>query len=597
MASHYRKLQESMDHIQGSQLTRRQLLKRAAATALAVPTVSALLAACAEDVEDDAEDDETDDTEVAATEQEDEEQAEEEPEDEESPEEEPEEEAEETTEEEGDDQPEDERYGGTLNVATIGEPPTLDVHQTTAVTANFNCWQMYEPLFTWDEDFVLMPELAEDFEVADDGLLITVHLREGVNFHNGEVMTSEDVLASIERWSELSGLADGLMEATDEISIVDDLTMEFQMNEPFGPFGTMLARQLQGCAIHPKSVIDESDDTSLAEYIGTGPYRFVEHQPDRHIHYERFDDYTDRPDPPSGYGGSKARYLDEMFFQPVPDEAARVAGLQSDDYQYLETIAPDHFDTLEDDDRVVVELLPPPNWSTLVVNTAEGIMSDQTIRQALQAALNHEEMAIAGYGEGFFRLDPGIMTQETPWHSTVGEELYSPADPERARELLDEAGYDGEPIVLMATEEYTEFYNNAVVAQQQLEDAGFTIDLQVNDWATLIERRSDPAEWDVFTTWISFRIDPAQHAFIAGTSWPGWWDSEQKLEIVGRLNREIEFEDRFAALEELQELFYEEVPLIKVADKREVNARSPRMQNFVPLVQLTAAFYNVWLED
>lgn len=583
-----------LQFLRDGQLTRRQLLKHAAVAALAVPAASTLLSACSEDLDDGADADDEEDSEDAAAD------ADEDTEEdaaETAEEEEPEETQEEEETEEDEQTADDERYGGTLNVATIGEPPTLDVHTTTAVTANFNGWQMFEALFTWDENLELMPELAESFDVQDDGLLVTVNLREDVNFHNGEVMTSEDVLASIERWSGIASLADGLMEATDEIELVDDLTMTFHMNEPFGPFGTMLARQLQGCTIHPKSVIDESDDQSLAEWIGTGPYMFVEHIPDRHIHYERFDDYTDRPDPPSGYGGSKARYLDEIFFYPVPDEAARISGLQSGEYHYLETIAPDHFDSLENDDRVIVELLPPPNWSTLVVNTAEGIMADQTMRQAFQAALNHEDMALAGYGEGFFRLDPGIMMEETAWHSTVGEELYNQADPDRAAELLEEAGYDGEPIVMMGTEEYTEFYNNAVVAQQQLEDAGFTVDLQVIDWATLNERRADPAEWDIFTTWISFRIDPVQQAWISGTTWPGWWDSDPKLEVVQRLNQEVEFEDRFAAFEELQQLFYEEVPMIKVADKREVNARSPQIQNFQPLVQLTAFFHNVWLEE
>jgi peptide/nickel transport system substrate-binding protein len=568
-------------------LSRRQLLRRSAALGLAIPAVASLLAACADDdddvpaVEPEPDDDEDDGT---VDDTDDDVAVEDDDEDEDADEDEP-------------DTPDDERYGGTLNVALIGEPPTFDLHQTTATVVAFNTWHMYEPLFTWDEDLALMPELAEEWEVSDDGLAITVHLLEGVNFHNGEVMTSADVIDSIERWGSISGLGAGLLDAVETITEVDDHTIEFAMNRQLGAFTTILARQNQGCAIYPKSVIDASGTDNLTEYVGTGPFRFVEHRPDRHIHYERFDDYTDRPWPASGYGGSKARYLDEIFFIPVPEEAARIAGLQAGDYHYLEDIIPDHYETLKDDPSVSVELLAPTTWGTFVMNMAEGICANQTLRQAIQTALEHEEMGLAAYGEDFFRLDPGVMFEETAWHSLVGEDRYSPADPDRARELAEEAGYDGEPIRLMTTQEYAYMYNNAVVAEQQLEDAGFNIEVDVVDWATLVDQRNDPAAWDMFTTGITFRIDPIQLPFMQGTTWPGWWGTDDKVELTQQLQSESDFDTRFGIWEDIQDLFYDEVPLIKVADELELNAKSPLVQNFTPLVQLSAVFYNVWLED
>jgi peptide/nickel transport system substrate-binding protein len=246
---------------------------------------------------------------------------------------------------------------------------------------------------------------------------------------------------------------------------------------------------------------------------------------------------------------------------------------------------------------VVVELLAPTSWGTLVVNMAEGIMADQTMRQAVQAALDHEELSLAGYGDGFFRMDPGVMLQETAWHSMVGEDRYSPADPDRARELAEQAGYNGEPIRLMGTQEYAQYYGFSVIAEQQLEDAGFNVEVTIVDWATLVERRSDPAEWDLFTTGITFRIDPVMLPFMMGTTWPGWWGTDRKVELTRQLQQETDFEDRFAIWEELQELFYEEVPLIKVADAFNLNARSPLVQGFEPFVQLSPVFWNVWLED
>jgi peptide/nickel transport system substrate-binding protein len=587
-------IQQWLDGIRDNQFSRRQLLKRGAALGLAVPAVSALLAAC--DPDDTDVDDDLDDEAGGVEPMPDDDDpvdddGEDEPVDDDV-------EAEPVDDEDADDIDEEARYGGSLYLAQIGEPPSLDIHATTASATAINAWQMVEPLFTWDEDLELMMDLAEDFEVSDDGLTNTVYLREGVNFHNGDVMTAEDVLASIERWASMSGLGGDLMETVDDVEIVDDHTLEFHMNTALGAFTTMLARQNQGCGIYPASVLEEADETSLPEYVGTGPFRFVEQIADQHIRYERFEDYTERPEEPSGYGGRKTAYLDEMFFVPVPDEASRIAGLQAGDFHYLESIIADHFETLEADDEVVAELLPPTSWGTLVINTAEGIMSDQAMRQAVQAALDHEELATAGYGAAdYFRLDPSLMFEETAWHSTVGEELFSPADPDRAAELAEEAGYNGEPIRILATQEYTEYYNFAIVAEQQLEDAGFDVEVTVVDWATLTEQREDPGAWDLYTTAMAFRIDPVGLPFMMGTTWPGWWDSDRKVELTEQLQQEIEFEDRVAIWEDVQELFYEEVPLIKIADQFSLNARSPQLRGFQPFVQLSPFFWNVWLDE
>ena len=589
------RLTEMFGAIRTNYMSRRQLIKRGAAVGFALPTVSALLAAC--EVDDD-DDDVVDDEEPAVDPDDDDDDVAVDPDDDDDDDE-PVDDADDDVDDDevDDDVAEDERYGGTFNMGAIGEPPTLDIHQTTATATAINAWQMYETLFTWDEDLELMMDLAEELEVADDGLTNTVHLREGVNFHNGDEMTAEDVVASIERWARISGLGGDLMEAVDEINVVDDYTIEFQMGNPLGAFSTMLARQNQGCGIYPASVVEESEDDALSEHIGTGPFRFVEWASDQHIHYERFEDYSPRDDEPSGYGGRKTAYLDEMFFIPVPDEAARVAGIQAGDYHYLESINPDNFETLDEDEGVTAELLAPTSWGTLVVNTAEGIMADQTMRQAVQAALEHEELAIAAYGADFQRVDPGVMFQETAWHSTAGEENYSPNDPERAMELAEEAGYDGEPIRIMATQEYAYMYNFAIQAEQQLQDAGFTTELDVVDWATLTDRRNDPAEWDLFTTGITFRIDPVMLPFMMGTTWPGWWDSDRKVELTAELQQETDFDARFEIWEEIQELFYEEVPLIKIADQFNLNARSPQLQGFEGFVQLSPSFWNVWLED
>jgi peptide/nickel transport system substrate-binding protein len=594
------KVQEWLDAIRTNQLSRRQLIRRSVALGLAVPAVSALLAACDPDDDDVVDDapivDDEDDDEDPGVDPVDDDEDDVDPVDDDEDDVDPVDD-DDVDDDVDDDEPTDDEFGGTLEVALIGEPPTLDIHRTTATIVALITWHIYEPLFTWDEDFELTEELAESLEVSDDGLVNTVSVRQGVTFHNGDELTAADVVASIERWGRISGLGGSLMESVDQVEQVDDHTVEFHMSEPYGAFAVALARQNQGCAIYPQSVVDQAEDEDLGEYIGTGPYQFVEQIADQHILVERFEDYVSRDEETSGYAGMKNQYLDGIRFIPVPDEASRVAGLQAGDYHYLESVVPDHFETLEEDPNSEVEVLPPDGWATYVLNTDQGVMANQTLRQAIQAALDHEPILLAGWGEGFYRLDPSIMQQETVWHSNVGEDLYNISDPERAQELAEEAGYDGEPIRLMTTQEYAHQFNIAAVGEQQLTDAGFNIELEIFDWATLVDRRNDQEAWDIFTTGISFRVDPIQLPPFQGCDWPGWWCTDDKVEWNERLEREPEFEGRYEAFERLQELFYEEVPMIKFGDTISISARSPRLRNFVTPTQLQPAFWNVWLDQ
>lgn len=487
--------------------------------------------------------------------------------------------------------------GGTLNVALIGEPPTLDVQATTATIVGLITWNIFEPLFTFSPDYEIIPMLAESHEASDDGMINTVTLRQGVLFHNGAEMTSADVIASFNRWAAGSGIGGNLQAAIEELVAVDDYTLEFRMSQPYGSFLPSLSQNFQGLAIYPASVIEAAGDGLLTEYIGTGPYRFVEQLPDQYIRFARFDDYVALEGEPNGYGGHKYQYVDEILFIPVPDEAARIAGLQAGDYHYLESISPDQSTELANAANVRVEVLPPTGWETFVLNWRSPLMSNVTLRRAFQAALDHEPILFGSQGEGFYRIDPGVMLLETEWHSTAAEELYNVADPEQARALLEEAGYDGTPLRFMTTQEYNDQYNAAVIGSQQLEAAGFTVELEIYDWATLLERRTDPELWDVLTTGISFKPDPSMLSILQLGTWPGWWESEPSMTAFNTMQSELEFEARFAAWEGLQQLFYEEVPMIKTGDSNAVTAVSTQVQGLTTQTQLGVAFWNIWLEQ
>jgi len=487
----------------------------------------------------------------------------------------------------------DERRGGTLKIALTGDPPNLDLMQTTDSIVMLVTSHFYETLFTWDGDYVPVPLLAAGHEVSEDGLVNTVTLRDGVTFHNGETMAAADVIASFERWATLSGLGESLMEAVDEIVEVDPRTIEFRMNKPFGTFAMSLSRQLQGCAIYPKSVLDESSETDLAEYIGTGPYRFVEWKPDVHILVERFDDYVSPEGEPSGYAGSKAAYLDAIEFIPVRNEASRIAGIQAGDYHYLETASPDQVPALEGSSTVAVDTLPADAWLNIVLNLRSSLLSDLKVRRAVQTALDHEAIMQAGFGEGFYELTPELVPGAPVWYSEAGIEYFNVNNPDAAKALLDEAGYDGAPLRIMTTQEVQQEYNATLTMAQQLEAAGFTVDVQVYDGATLSDRRDDESVWEMYTAWASFRPDPVMRNLTAKAQ--GWWENEEKDQLLADLQSESDYDTRFAIWEQVQALFYEEVPRLKIGNSLRILVRAANLQGIGP-TEMQPEFSNAWLE-
>jgi peptide/nickel transport system substrate-binding protein len=491
--------------------------------------------------------------------------------------------------------------GGRLRIASTGQPAGLDMHLTNNRTVTLICWNMYEALFTFDADYATVPMLAEGIETSEDGLINTITLRQGVPFHNGEEMRAADVIASFERWMPVSSLGLAIQPFLEAITAVDDYTVEISLTSPLVALSSMLARQSQGLSIHPKSVLDAAGSDPLPHegYISTGPYRFVELQADRFTLMERFEDYVGVDVEHSGYAGRKPAYLDELEFVPVPDEAARLAGLQSGEYHYLEEIIPDQIEAIGENPVVTIEILPPRSYGVIIMNTAGGLTSDVRIRQAAQAAISVEPLAQASHGEGYFEPGPGIMLPQTAWDSDASAELYNQGNPERARQLLSEAGYDGSAIRLLTTQEDLGDYNAAVVAQQQLQEGGFTVELEVFDEATLDENLEDDNRWEMTTDSYVFRPDPVLIAAFASCEADGKWCSDEKVAVVERLQTELDPDARFEAFEELQRLWYEQAPAIKITNQFGVAALSSSVQGLLGEMhfEIEPEFTNCWLQE
>src|SRR5699024_8964730 len=230
-------------------------------------------------------------------------------------------------------------------------PPTLDPHMSTA-TATFDfATQIFEPLYAIDSDYEPQPILAESHEESDDGKMVTIHLREGVKFHNGEELTAEDVVASMDKWVEQSTIGSAnLSEA--EFEAEEDYTVTIHLEEANPFILDTLATPQQFAGIIQKEIVDNASKDGITEYIGTGPFKVESYDDTQQLHLKKYEDYQSVDTPSDGLSGEKEVKIDDLYIDIVTDETIRVSGLQTGEYDIAARLPYDNAEELKSDDNI-----------------------------------------------------------------------------------------------------------------------------------------------------------------------------------------------------------------------------------------------------
>ncbi len=453
------------------------------------------------------------------------------------------------------------RRGGTLRIAEIGEPLTLDTTATTADLTSTITLPVFEELLAFDRSWRIQPALASGFTVSKDGLTYTFTLRTGVPFHNGKTMTADDVVASLNRWGKVSPRGPSAYQHVSSVTGAGN-TVTVKLKEPFAPLPAFLALPNGAAAIMPKEVVDTAGTQPLKQFIGTGPYKFVAWAPDRYVHLTRFDQYAARTEPPDGYAGRRDALADDIFYYPVSQVATRIAGVQSGDYDIADGINQDAYTQLAKDPRVDVGIIRG-SFLTFFFNKKQGMMANEKLRQAIAVAMDMQPILQATFGNpALYTVDASIYPKGTPWYTEAGAAGYDVHNVDQAKRLAREAGYTGQPIRWLTTQQYDYMFKSTVVASAQLQQAGFKVDMQVMDWASVLDHRNKPADWDMFVTSHGFVPDPALIT-VFSSAYPGWWDSPDKNALFGQFTAEADPAKRTQLWAKLQALMYREAPIVR----------------------------------
>jgi peptide/nickel transport system substrate-binding protein len=455
---------------------------------------------------------------------------------------------------------------------------------------------MFEGLYTFDAANSPVNLLASGDSISDDGKTITISLRENVKFHNDQIMTSADVVASLKRWGEFGSRGALLFENVESVEATGDYEVTIKLSQPFGPWKNLMAFINGGPAIYPASVMEGATKEPIApeQYIGTGPYKFSEWQPNRHVELVRFDAYVSPEGDADGYGGARKAEIDTLRFMPVPDVGTRVAGLKAGDYDYAESIPGDLYADLDADANVNTILNGGPIFGLVFMNSKEGpLKTNFALRRAIQTALNKTPALQVAIGpERLWRANGSFLPEGNVWYTESGAENFSQGNAELARQMAVDAGYTGDPIKFMVSTNYPFHYDTAIVYTKQLAQAGFNVDLQVYDWATLIEKRAQPDQWDLFFTHHGFVPDPILIS-VMNDNYPGWWATEEKAALKSKFTSASDPAQRQAIWADLQALIYDQVPTMKTGDVYTYNIASPELKGLGKATLIWPHFWNV----
>lgn len=446
-------------------------------------------------------------------------------------------------------------------IATGSQPPSLDPLASTSSSTREIVQAFLEPLITLDANQTVQPVLASAFEQADDNKSVHFTLRENVKFHDGTTVTADDAAASLQDWVKRSGIGIQFFTgAKVEADSDTELTMTFK--EAVGPALILIADQNQLPMIRPAKAVESAGKAGIDSYIGTGPYAVDDVKTDQYIKLKKFDGYVSPEGESSVNAGAKKPVLDRITYEIVPDVSTQISGLQTGQYDASAEIPPDNYDTLSGQKSLRLDAVYSA-FDAVVFNKKKGLMADPAMRHAVLAAIDVDDLQAAAFGDQkFWDTFGGVMPEASPYYYDDDLSYRQKPDETVVKQKLQEAGYNGETVRILASREYEYLYNQSVVLKDQLDKAGFKTELVVSDWATLAERNMDPDAYEMFVTGFVYDSTPLTQLFL-NSSWSGFTDSPEITKVLDKITSG-ESTDEQALGKELQEAVNEYLPVAMI---------------------------------
>jgi peptide/nickel transport system substrate-binding protein len=437
---------------------------------------------------------------------------------------------------------------------------------------------IYDTLFAMDAKGEIKPQMVDKYTVSPDQLTYTLTLRDGLLWHDGAPVTSEDCVASIKRWSAKDSMGQKLMTFVSALESPDPKTIVIKLKQPTGLVLSALGKPSSNVPfMMPKRIAATDPGKQIEEFIGSGPFVFKkdEWQPGAKLVYVKFDKYKPRSEPPSALAGGKVVKVDRVEWIYIPDSATAAAAMNAGEADIWEQMPPDLIPLLSKNKDITVKNIDPLGSMGMIrFNFLYPPFNNEKMRQALLYVVDQNDYVIGIAGDKKNgKPCYSYFTCGTPLSSEVGAEpLKGKRNIEKAKELVKESGYKGEKVVIIDATDQPIVHSQSLLTLENLKKIGVNAEIQAGDWGTLITRRAvreppDKGGWNIFHTWLvgPDMVNPAVNFPIRGNGKAAWfgWPDDPKMEQL----REAWFHAKTpaeskAAAEAVQKRAFEFVPII-----------------------------------
>lgn len=432
----------------------------------------------------------------------------------------------------------------TLRFIPHADLQTLDPMGSTANIVKMHGYMIYDTLYGMDEDGVPQPQMVDTMSRSEDGKTYTFTLRDGLMWHDGTPVTSDDVVASLKRWGQRDGAGQLMMRVLSEMRTPDEKTFELEFSEPYGIVLESFSKAASNVPfILPKAVAETDAYTEIDSHVGSGPYKFVADEwiPGNKIVYEKFEDYVPRDEAANAYAGGKEVHFDRVEWLIIRDQQTALSALMSGEADFWENPSLDLLPVIEAagiETKVVNETgIQGQMWFNHIIPPFD----DKRARQAMFWLTNQETYLQAVNGNpDYYEVCPSMFPCGSPMETNVGAESLMGPDPEKAKALFEEMGWDfSTPIVVLDPTDESIAHPETVVTVQAMRDIGLAVEVQSMDWATMLTRRNskEPADnggWNILHSYVGGQVvaTPVWSIAFSGACEKGifGWPCDQRLE-------------------------------------------------------------------
>jgi peptide/nickel transport system substrate-binding protein len=494
----------------------------------------------------------------------------------------------------------------TLRFVAEADLKILDPVWTTGYITRNHGYLVYDTLFGTDEQLQIKPQMVDRTTVSEDGMKYTFTLRDGLRWHDGRPVQSEDCVESLKRWGKRDRFGRLLMAHTGKLTPANSKTFTLELAERFGPVLEALGKPSSNVPfMMPARIAATPAEKEITEFVGSGPFKFAkdEWKPGEQVVYVRNPDYVPRNEAPSGSTGGKKVYLDKVVWRYMPDPWSVTDALAAGEVDWWQEPPLDFSPKIEQNPDLQTFLFDPlgaQGW--LRPNHLHPPFNNKKAREALLHMMDQVTYLALAIGQSkYYRPCYSVFACRGPYATKVGSESIIKHDITRARQLVKESGYDGRPIVVIHVTDRVHMNAAALVTRQRLDSIGFNVILKPMDWSTnlAVRARKEPPDkggWNILHTWFMGAdvISPAVHFAVSGAgpaAWFGWPDIPRVEQLTTDWVRATDQTKRKQIADEIQKVALSEVAYVPWGEFVQPTAFRKNVQGVLKFV--APIFWNV----